>query len=154
MEEQCKEMDKVIDNKEKEIEEVMENMEQIQNKVKFRSFGKVSLGENKKKVGDIVTKQDKEETEEEKAKEILKLQIEDTEKQLDKIRNSKNGKVGMIYAAAKTVRGGKKDSIEATAVVDPESGKLMVSREEIKKVSLKYCLDTLKDIEPTEGFER
>ena len=51
----------------------------------------------------------------------------------------------MIYAPAKTVRGGKKATIEATAVVDPESGKLMVCREEIKKVSLQYCLDTLKD---------
>ena len=45
-------------------------------------------------------------------------------------------------------------AIEATSVADPETGKITVSKEDIKKVSLKYCLDTLNDIEPMEGFEK
>ena len=60
----------------------------------------------------------------------------------------------MIFTAAKTIRGGKKAGSEATSVVDHETVKIMVSKEDIKKVSLKYCLDNLKDIEPMEGFEK
>ena len=124
MEEECEEMEKVIENKEKEIEEVMDKIDQIQDKVKFRSFGKVSIGGNKKKAEVTLDKHDENESEEEKAKQILKLQIEDTDKHLEKIRNTKNGKVGMIYNAAKTIRGGKKAAIEATSVTDPETGKI------------------------------
>ena len=47
----------------------------------------------------------------------------------------------MIFATAKTLRGGKKVTIIATSFVYPGSGKLMVCREEIMKESLQYGLE-------------
>ena len=53
----------------------------------------------------------------------------------------------------KKIMGGKKAVMEATAVVNPESGRLAVSKEEVLKITLKYCKDTLAKNEPEEGFE-
>ena len=49
--------------------------------------------------------------------------------------------------------GGKKGTIQATAIVNPETGKLAVSKEEILKTTLKYCEKTLKNNEPTQDFK-
>ena len=49
--------------------------------------------------------------------------------------------------------GGKKATQEKTAIVNPRTGKLAVSKKEMKEVSLKYCKDTLAKNEPEEGFE-
>ena len=93
LEEKCQELDTIINNKELEMEEVMKRFESVHNKVKFKSFGKVTIGGNRKKPTETVTEVEKVETEEEKAKDIKRLQIEDTEKQLEKIKATKNGKV-------------------------------------------------------------
>jgi hypothetical protein len=58
----------------------------------------------------------------------------------------------MIYQAAKTIKGGKKATMEATAITDPSTRKLVVSLKDIKEVTLKYCLETLKDNKPKEGL--
>jgi hypothetical protein len=42
--------------------------------------------------------------------------------------------------------------MEATAIVNPATNKLVVSRREIKEVTLKYCVDTLTSNEPEEAF--
>ena len=52
----------------------------------------------------------------------------------------------------KRISGGKKDAQEPVAVRDPESGELVVSAEEIKKVTLKYCEANLRK-ETFEGRE-
>ena len=49
--------------------------------------------------------------------------------------------------------GGKKSNNEATAVVNPINGKLVVSRKEIKEVVLKYCKETLENDVPEEGYK-
>ena len=48
---------------------------------------------------------------------------------------------------------GKKATLETTAIVNPETGKFMVSRQEIKRVTLKYCKKTLENNNPEEGYE-
>ena len=46
-----------------------------------------------------------------------------------------------------------KKGVEANAIVNPKNGKLVRSKDEIKKVSLEYCKTTLKNNEPEEGYE-
>ena len=53
----------------------------------------------------------------------------------------------------KRIIGGKRATIEATAIMNPNTNKFLVSKEQIKAVSLKYCKDTLADNEPSEGYE-
>ena len=55
------------------------------------------------------------------------------------------GKSGKSY-------GGIKKNILPTAISHYESGKLIVSRAEIKRVSLNYCKHTLADNEPSQAY--
>ena len=48
------------------------------------------------------------------------------------------------------VVGPKKGNQEAHAIKDPENGELVVGTEEIKKVSLKHCVDVLRKNEADE----
>ena len=55
----------------------------------------------------------------------------------------KGGKVGKVWEIKKKVIGGKKDTIEATAIINPKTGKLALTKSEIKKVTLQYTKETL-----------
>ena len=111
---------------------------------------KVALNKGNKKVKQ--KEDDIEGTEKEKAKQILQHQIEQTDKELNKIKQSSKGKVGQVYEIARTVRGGKVKGMKAVAIINPENGKLAVDREEIKNVSFKYCKTTLKNNPPHNNF--
>ena len=43
--------------------------------------------------------------------------------------------------------------MQATAIINPATGKLAVTKEELIKVSLNYCKDTLKNNEPKEEIK-
>ena len=47
---------------------------------------------------------------------------------------------------------GKKSNHEATAIVDPKNGKLVVSKNNIKSVSLDYCKATLANNVPNKEY--
>ena len=61
------------------------------------------------------------------------------------------GKVGRQSFAK--IMGGRKSPQQATAIIDPSTGKMAVSKQEIKKVTLKYCKDTLKDNDVEDEFK-
>ena len=144
-------LDKAIEDEDKNGEEVMNIFERIHDKVKFRSFGKVSI--SKKKEGKHESGNSKD-SDEEKAKCLLKRQVEDVDREIQEIRNKNKGTVGTIYEVAKRVRGGKKEAMVPTAIQNPETKYLVVKRSKIKAVTLKYCKDTLSNNPPEEGFER
>ena len=132
----------------------MEIFEKIHTKVKFKSFGKANTAK-KKDVKKDEPKEDKgQENEEEKAKELLKKQIEDADKEIEEIRRKQKGTVGTIYEVAKRVRGGKKVAIQPLAIQNPKTGRLVISRTQIKSVTLKYCQETLSNNPPESGFGR
>jgi hypothetical protein len=147
-------LDEAIEDERKDVEEVMETFEKIHTKVKFRSFGKVNTAKKKAAKEDKPEDSKGQETEEEKAKELLQKQVEDVEKEIEEIRRKKKGTVGTIYEVAKRVRGGKKVPMQPSAIQNPETGKLVVSRTQIKSVTLKYCKETLSNNPPKPGFER
>ena len=51
----------------------------------------------------------------------------------------------------KKVHGGKKTDVEATAIINPKTGNLVLSKGEIKKVSLQYTKETLMSNPIEEG---
>ena len=67
---------------------------------------------------------------------------------------TKKGTVGKIYEISRRVRQGKKLAMQPTAVSNPATGRLAVTRKEIKSCSLQYCKDTLKNNPAEPGFER
>ena len=52
------------------------------------------------------------------------------------IKKIKLSKLGNIWEIRKRVIGGKKQNIQATAILDPMSGKLVTAKQKIKEVSL------------------
>jgi hypothetical protein len=85
MEEYSGKMNKIIENKEKKMKEVMEKVDKIHNKVKFMSFVKVTIGKRSKK-GKV---ENKTKNTVEKDIELLELQVKDTDKKLKKKKEKK-----------------------------------------------------------------
>ena len=73
---------------------------------------------------------------------MIERQSEIIEKELERIKQKGGGKINQIHKIAKELKGAK-DEI-AHAVKDPETKKLVVEQDEIKKVSLKYCKKVLE----------
>ena len=87
------------------------------------------------------------------AKEILRRQSEKLEKEILDIKNGKQGRASKVFKMKARIGGSKKTGMEAHAVMSPNSGELLVSSEEIKKVTLEYNCDVLKNNEAEEGFK-
>ena len=141
-------INKIVADKELEEDEVMAKVDQIQDKIKFAAFGKskpqtVTAKNNQQKI-------EKSETEE--AKELLKRQSDRMREALEKVRNTK-GRVAKIFEMKDIIAGKKKAAQEVQAIRDPETGELVVSNTKIKEVTLKYCLNTLKNNEPEEDMK-
>ena len=126
---------KVVENKEMSIEEINDKFEKLHDKIKFKAFGKVTINPNKKKES---IANDKVEPDEVKAKKILEEQIQKAAEEIELIKKSKGGKVEQIWEAKKRIFVGKKATIEATVIIDPNSRNLVVSKEQIKKIRRKF----------------
>ena len=50
--------------------------------------------------------------------------------------------------------GGKKSTLGATAIINPETNKLAVLNTEIKEISLKYCKETLANNDSDEALKK
>ena len=87
------EVDKLVTDKSKTIEEVYKGFERIENDLKFKAFGKVTLQD--KKPARVVKK--KEGSEAEVAKELLINQNKRAENELIKLREGKLGRAGSVF---------------------------------------------------------
>ena len=143
---ECKNILKVIENKDLSIEETKQIFDKKLDKIKFQAFGKVTI-ENKAGKS-LKEKENKETSEEEIAKKLLEEQTAIAEHELNEIDKAKIGKVGKVWEIKKRIMGGKKGAMEATAIINPTTNKLAVSRNEIKQATLQYCVDTLANNEP------
>ena len=143
-----KALGKVIDT-EDDVEEKMKKFNKIHDKIKFKAFGKVTIGRkstNKKDDGEDKQGDDK-------AKELFEEQVKEANDAIEKIKKLKVPKLGKIWEIRKQVLGGKKACLESSAIVHPSTGKLVASRTGIKEVSLEYCKNTLTNNIPYEGYE-
>ena len=141
----------------KKVEEAKIVFDKVHDKIEFKSFGKVTIDNKKQqeehKEEDSGDAESKGKTEEENAEELFKNQQMIAAEELEKIEKSSKNKVGNVWEIKKTIVGGKKAIQENTAILNPKTGKLAVSKKEIKEVSLKNCMETLANNKPEEGFE-
>ena len=117
---ECSEaLNEVIDDKTMNIDEVTEKVNKIHDKVKYRSFGKVTLSARRTN-----KHQEKEEigTEEEKAKVLLDKQVKEVDKEIRDIEEKQKGTVGRIYEIKKKVNGVKKEAMMPAAVISLKQG--------------------------------
>ena len=87
------------------------------------------------------------------AVDIIKKQSERIEKEVEAIRQMKQGRCTQVFKMKEIIAGPKKAGQEAAAVKDPKTGKMVVNKGDIKKTCLNYCLDVLKKNEPSELFK-
>ena len=140
-EERSEQIEKLILDEEKSIEEVFEKFEKIHEKIKHRAFGKVTITRNKKEK-DVNKADDVDETGNETERKI--------NEELEQIKEVKGGRVGHIWDIRKRVLG--KDKTESMTIINPETGKVAVTTKEIKEVTLKYCKETLLKTIPEENY--
>ena len=123
----------------------MAKVDKIQDKINFAAFGKSKPQTKSAKT----VKRELVGTESEEAKELLRRQSNRMREALEKVRST-NGRVAKIFKIKDVIAGKKKAAPDAQAMKDPETGELVVSNSKIKEVTLKYCLNTLKNNEPEE----
>ena len=87
------------------------------------------------------------------AQEILKQQSDQLEREILEIKSNKQGRASKVFKMKARIGGSKQMGQEAHAIKDPISGELLVSGEEIKKATLQYNCDVLRNNEAEEGFE-
>ena len=136
------------------IEDVGEEIDKVDNKIKFKAFGKVTLGNTKKS---SKSKDDVDEgffDEEEEAKDLIEKGMKRAEEVINKLKMENKSENPTVFQIAKTIQGPKKTGVEAVAIKDPKKQTLVVSAKEIKKVTLEYCKDNLTNDDFEEGFER
>ena len=143
-------MEKVIEDEEIPIEEVMKRLDKMQEKIKHATLGKTKVKSKKN-----TAKHPEKETvsEEEHAKMLMRKASDKIEKAIQSVSSMKQGNCAKLFKMRDLVDGPKKAGQEAQAVEDSRSGELVVSGSAIKKASLEYCLDTLKQNEPKDKFK-
>ena len=132
----------------------MRRFENIHNDIKFKAFGKVTLNNNRNEHDEEEDNNDEDDTEEKKAELLADEQHNIVEEELENIRKTKNGKAGQVWKVRRKVIGEKKGKILPTAIKDPATNKLVVNANRIKQVTLKYCMDTLRNNEPEDEFKK
>ena len=63
-------------------------------------------------------------------------------RQINNIKSRKHGRAGNVFKMREAICGSKKKGQEPNDIRDPKTGKLVVSSEEIKNVTLAYCVET------------
>ena len=151
---------------------LMDQIDKELTKVKFRSFGKVTVRNELKTTKELKnlqkekfellrnkTNTEKDEEikvlEEKITKEVLSTQRMKLEKEIEALKNmkSKKGKSAVIFNLKDRIVGKKKTIQEATTMVDPETKEDLKTRKKIKEASLSYCVDLLTNRSPKPGFE-
>ena len=85
---------------------------------------------------------------------LLQKQRQAFETELESIRNLKytKGRSAAIFSLRTTIVGSKSSKQEATVLIDPKSKSEVTTPEDIKRVSLQYCVDLLTNRKPKEDY--
>ena len=125
------------------VEEKYRKFDKIHEKIKFQAFGKKNIRKRKDVVNDDDTKD---------AKEILEEQKKIAAAEIEEINVAQHSKVGKIWEIKKKILGNK-NIVEASAIKDPKTNKLVVDIQQIKDVTLNYCKTTLENNDPEEDMK-
>ena len=139
--EMAEKVNKVVNNSELHIDEVIKKVDKIETKIKFASFGKTKT--SLKRVKSDSSRPNDDIDQKAKDEELLLKQSEHIEHEIYKIKVSGQGRAGNIFKIMNSITDPKKGGQEASAVRDPDNDELAVTPEDIKKVTLKYCVKNL-----------
>ena len=95
-------IEKVVTNEELSIEEAMKKFEKIHDKIKFRAFGKVTIG------GGRLKEKDEEKNEVISAEKRFEEETKKVESEIEEIKKSTNGRIGRVWEIRKRIVGGPK----------------------------------------------
>ena len=142
-----------------DINDVMKKIEKIDTKIKFKAFGKTKP--NVKCVKNVLklnkcqktcenTSCDNCKNQAQRDEDLHDKQTQRIESAVNKVMQSSHGRAGNIYKMKKDIVGPKKTPQEAAAIRDPKTGEMIVDKEKIKEITLKYCVDNLTNNKPDE----
>jgi hypothetical protein len=153
-------IEEIVDDHDKPIDEVMENVMKVENKIKFAAFGKTrkQVGFKKTKVANNNQSKCNQKNHTCKTTEeinvcILRRQSERMEKEILEVKQNQTGRVGKVFKMKAKVTGNKKSGTEPHAIIDPNSGDLLVTNKEIRDATLAYCVDNLRNRKPDPEVE-
>ena len=157
------------------IEDATKAMKKVNkelDKCKFQAFGKVSVKQSPvvdketdslfKKKSQLLEKEESaerdskvKELENEIACKLVSKQRKNLEKEISAIKEMKNkkGRAAAVFNLKERVLGSKKAKQEAAVIRDPVTDKIVTDVNEIKRISLKYCVDLLTNRPAREGYE-
>ena len=125
-------LEKVIEDKTLNIPDIMKKFENIHNSIKFKAFGKVTIKNKPAKSKEANEKEDVDKTEQEEVIDLHKEQESKIEQELNSIKACNNGRAGQIWQLRKKVLGDKKAKLVPKALRNPRTGKLEVTKNNIK----------------------
>ena len=147
-------IDDIVNEETLDINTILKKIEVIDTKVKFKSFGKTKPSVKKHlkilKCGKACETSpcDHCKSQQQKDAETHERQAQKVEAAIERIKDSKQGRVGNVFMMKKEIAGPKKTPQEASAIKDPKTGELLVTKEDIKRATLEYCVSNLKTNEP------
>ena len=142
------------------VDEIYSNFDRKITKVKHQAFRKCSDKKRKesstvskllKKSSDAVSEEEKRETDEMLAAEMIKERYNAIENDIEKIKSSKKSQQHQVFALKKLISG-RTDTFQPEAIVDPESKELLVNRNEILQKTLEFSSGILQNNNPVEEF--
>ena len=128
-----------MENSEFTIDQAMKKVDTIDDQIKYKAFGKTRISYNKA----TIKKEPKKDVDSSDVA-LLKRQSQRMEEQILKIKSKNQGRAVNVFKMKDIIMGSKKGGQEATAIQDPKTGDLVVANEQIKEVTLTYCVDNLK----------
>ena len=154
----------IIEEKETNTKNMM-NLEKLMNKKKFAAFGKVKIKNKtvnkdlqnlyKEKSKKMEKKDDIESIEKAITQKLLEIQKDEVEKEIEEVMTLRKGKgrSAAIFNTLNKICGAKKSGQDQVAMIDPESKLPIFDPNQIKSVSLKYCVDLLTKRNTDPEFE-
>ena len=135
----AKNIKQIVENSEFTIDQAMKKVDTIDDQIKYKAFGKTRISYNKA----TIKKEPKKDVDSSDVA-LLKRQSQRMEEQILKIKSKNQGRAVNVFKMKDIIMGSKKCGQEATAIQDPKTGDLVVANEQIKEVTLAYCVDNLK----------
>ena len=79
--------------------------------------------------------------------------IEEVMEKVQKVEESGQGRVGQIFKMKEIAGGPRKSGMEPHAIEDPNTKELLVANNDIKRATLEYCANNLRNKEPDPEVE-
>ena len=92
-------------------------------------------------------------SEEQKLEEVLQTQASKLEDEINDIKKTGAGRMARVFKLKQKIVGNRKVGQEPTAIKDPKTEDLLVSNSDIRRTSLNYCVNNLKNKEVVDNVK-